>query len=159
MLNGDRIDTLSETLQSITFWATMIEPSGVSLRFLNHDDDHNGKFDNLTDHEKLPDQILGIDFTGETRLGTMLRKKVIRPLQDRAKTAGQEIKPRVIIIITDGAVGCTVSAIRIALNVYTANKGERKRDVRGHIQGKDRCRWPGRQIWACCDYIFGCNGR
>jgi hypothetical protein len=158
MLNGDRIDTLSETLQSITFWATMIEPSGVSLRFLNHDDDDSGKFDNLTDHEKLADQISGVHFVGDTKLGTMLRKKVIRPLRDRAKTAGQGIKPRIIIIITDGAVGCTVSTIRIALNVYTAN-GQSKPDCRGHIQGKDRCRWPGRQIWACCDYIFGCNNR
>jgi len=138
MWMGDRIDTLNKTLQSITFWATMIEPSGVSLRFLNHDDDDNGEFDNVTDHEKLGDQITKVEFIGDTKLGTMLRKKVIRPLQDRAKTAGQGIKPRIIIIITDGAVGYTVLTIRIALNLYTAN-GERKPDGRGHIQGKDRC--------------------
>ncbi|KAL3475679.1 hypothetical protein BJX99DRAFT_259117 [Aspergillus californicus] len=118
MMLGDRIDALNKTIQSITFWATMIEPSGVSLRFLNEDDDDNGKFDNLTDHEKLRDQIAAVDFTGDTKLGTMLRKKVIRPLQDRAKTAGQGIKPRIIIIITDGAP--TENENRMAEVIYKA---------------------------------------
>ncbi|GES66440.1 hypothetical protein ATETN484_0015000600 [Aspergillus terreus] len=74
MQMGDRIDALNETLQSITFWATMIEPSGVSLRFLNYDDDDNGDFDNFTDLGKLRDQITKPTREKENRMADVIRK-------------------------------------------------------------------------------------
>ncbi|KAL2815194.1 hypothetical protein BJX63DRAFT_431013 [Aspergillus granulosus] len=99
---GNRMDAMVETLQRVCFWATMIEPSGISLRFLTHRDDDKGQFDNLTDTEKIDDLLAGVKLGGPTELGTMLRRKVILPLEERAQTHGGRIKPRIVIIITDG---------------------------------------------------------
>lgn len=109
---GNRRKTLSKTLQSVSFWATKIEPSGISLRFLNYTNDDNEQYDYLTDAKVIDERIMGVRPRGPTKLGTMLNSKVIRPLKKRAEDflkrsegSNGRIKPRIIIIITDGAVG------------------------------------------------------
>lgn len=109
MRYGDRQKTLVETLQRVAFWATKIEPSGISLRFLNHKNDQGGEFDSLTTNENIDDVISSVRLRGGTKLGTMLSKKIIRPLEERVRTPGQKVKPRIIIIITDGAVRSATS--------------------------------------------------
>ncbi|KAF3925931.1 hypothetical protein ABW20_dc0105854 [Dactylellina cionopaga] len=52
---GNRWSTLVKTLQSVADWATRLEPTGISLRFLNYDEDGDGDFDNLTDLEQIKD--------------------------------------------------------------------------------------------------------
>lgn len=88
-------------------WATRIEKDGISLRFLNQVNDGTGRFDGLTDPDEINELIYNIPTRGLTKLGTTLTKKVIQPLQERAarrKTTGERIKPRIILIITDGHV-------------------------------------------------------
>lgn len=102
---GNKISALNKTLQSVSFWATKIEPSGISLRFLNHARDDREQFNFLTDADQIDDLIADVNPRGPSRLGTMLRNKIIQPLEKRAKGSDGKIKPRIIIIITDGGVG------------------------------------------------------
>ena len=101
---GDRIDTLSETLQHTSEWATKLEKDGISLRFLNDVQDDTDKFSGLTDPAQLDDVLTNISFRGGTKLGTVLRKKVVQPLAEKAMKTDGRVKPRIIMIITDGKV-------------------------------------------------------
>lgn len=101
---GDRIQALGNTIQETTEWATKIERDGVSLRFLNDVRDSNDKYNNLSRSEQIEDLIIGTQFRGPTKLGTVLRKKVVQPLAEKAANTDGSIKPRIIFIITDGAV-------------------------------------------------------
>jgi hypothetical protein len=94
---GNRIPALIKTLQSVTAWATMLEPNGVSLRFLNYRRDMNENFDNLTNQRKIADIVYEVKLGRSTKLGTVLQEKV---LQYRA---GKD-KPLIAVIITDGEV-------------------------------------------------------
>ncbi|KAL1961716.1 hypothetical protein VTN77DRAFT_1116 [Rasamsonia byssochlamydoides] len=102
---GNRIKALNQTLQSVAHWATRIEKDGISLRFLNLPKDDSGRFDGLTDPDQINELIYNIPIRGNTKLGTMLNRKVVQPLVQRAirrKTTREKIKPRIILIITDG---------------------------------------------------------
>jgi hypothetical protein len=105
---GGRVPALNKTLQNISFWATKLEEDGISLRFLNNVQDDVERFNGLTDAQQIDDLITEVPLRGPTQLGTMLRKKVIRPLEEKAmrsKTSGETVRPRIIAIITDGEVG------------------------------------------------------
>ncbi|PYI09309.1 hypothetical protein BO78DRAFT_308624, partial [Aspergillus sclerotiicarbonarius CBS 121057] len=97
---GNRVATLSSTLQRVSHWASKLQSDGISVRFLNgdkHDDD------GLTTAEEMDDLILGACPQGPTRLGTVVREKVIQRLETKAKEREGWTKPRIIVIITDGA--------------------------------------------------------
>jgi hypothetical protein len=112
MRSGTRQRDLSHTLQSVSFWATRIEPLGISLRFLNHIEDDTLEYDYLKDAKTIDRRIMDVIPLGTTYLGNMLQRKVLRPLQKRAEDYAQQamkdskvrVKPRIVIIITDGAV-------------------------------------------------------
>jgi hypothetical protein len=57
MRQGQRIPALLNTLQSVTAWATRLEPSGVSVRFLNFAGDMNEEYDNIKSGNKLADIV------------------------------------------------------------------------------------------------------
>lgn len=97
---GNRVDTLNRTVQSFSLWATEIEPLGISLRFLNHNNDDLPRFNYLTSIDEIDDLITDVHFSGPSKIGTMLRKKIIQPLEEQA----QSHKPCIIVIITDGEV-------------------------------------------------------
>ncbi|KAL2826482.1 hypothetical protein BDW59DRAFT_161000 [Aspergillus cavernicola] len=111
---GKRVETLNKTLQGVAHWATRIEKDGISLRFLNRVKDEDGRFDNLTDLNEIDNLICSIPTKGNTRLGSVLSSKVVRPLLQRADQRAQQardgmersrrvcIKPRIVFIITDG---------------------------------------------------------
>jgi hypothetical protein len=101
---GGRIPALSKTVQQTTEWATKLEKDGISLRFLNNIQDNNSRYNNLTLPKEVDNLIIKTQFAGRTQLGTVLRKKVIQPLEDKANNTGGRVKPRIIMIITDGAV-------------------------------------------------------
>lgn len=116
MKQGSRTEALNKTLQGIAHWATKIEKDGISLRFLNRVDDEKDSFNNLTDVDKIDDLLSRIPRAGGTKLGTVLRKKILNPLADKAaksKKTGTMVKPRIIVIITDGEVGLHASKIRV----------------------------------------------
>ncbi|KAE9363160.1 hypothetical protein N431DRAFT_490060 [Stipitochalara longipes BDJ] len=92
---GDRIPALIRTLQSITAWATLLEPSGVSVRFLNYSGDMNDKFDNLSSQEKIANIVYNVKLGRYTRLGTALQEKILEHRAGRSK-------PLIAVIITDG---------------------------------------------------------
>lgn len=104
---GNRIQQLNKTLQSIAHWATKIEKDGISLRFLNNLKDDTGEFDCLKDADQIDNVLSKVPIGGGTKLGTNLRVKVLKPLVEKAtaaKKTGQMVKPRIIMIITDGEV-------------------------------------------------------
>jgi hypothetical protein len=101
---GDRVKQLSQTVQQTTEWATRLEKDGISLRFLNNTGDESKEFSNITQPEKVGGLIRGINPRGPTKLGTVLRKKVVQPLADKAMKTEGRVKPRIIMIVTDGEV-------------------------------------------------------
>lgn len=100
MRQGQRIPALLKTLQSVTAWATRLEPSGVSVRFLNFAGDMNEDYDNIKSGDRLADLVhkVGRDLGRYTRLGTALEEKILR------HRAGKGEKPLIAVIITDGNV-------------------------------------------------------
>jgi len=98
---GNRIPTLIKTLQSVADWATRLEPKGISLRFLNYENDGDGKFDNLADLEQIKDMCYLVQFDGGTDLGAITEKKILK----RRLLEEQRVdldKPLIVAIITDG---------------------------------------------------------
>ncbi|KAM4068141.1 von willebrand factor type A domain-containing protein [Hirsutella rhossiliensis] len=94
---GNRIPALVRSLQSIAAWATLLEPSGVSVRFLNFTGDMNNEFDNLRNEKMIADKVYNIPHGRLTRLGTVLKEKILQH-----KTVENLTKPLIVVIITDG---------------------------------------------------------
>jgi hypothetical protein len=101
MTEGNRIFALQETVKNVAKFATQLEPSGISIRFLNYDQDTN--FDNLTDLNDIECKTKKIFYNGDTRLGQKLQSKVISPIVKKAK-ANVLRKPVIVALITDGEV-------------------------------------------------------
>ncbi|KAH8665295.1 hypothetical protein BGZ60DRAFT_453820 [Tricladium varicosporioides] len=101
---GQRIATLIRTLQSVADWATRLEPTGISLRFLNYQNDCNGKFDRLTDLTKIKDMCHLVKPGGGTELGAVIQRKIInRRILEAAQVGTEGLKkPLIVAIITDG---------------------------------------------------------
>ncbi|KAH8726775.1 hypothetical protein GQ44DRAFT_725947 [Phaeosphaeriaceae sp. PMI808] len=95
MRMGQRIPALIRTLQSVTEWATRLEPNGVSLRFLNFKGDMDGRFDGLTSQLKIADMVEEINLGSQTMLGTMLKDKILQYMAGKGS-------PLIVVIITDG---------------------------------------------------------
>jgi hypothetical protein len=47
MEQEDRMLALEETLKRVATFATVLSEDGISIRFLNYDNDKNSEFDNL----------------------------------------------------------------------------------------------------------------
>lgn len=112
---GNRIPTLVKTLQSVADWATRLEPTGISLRFLNYENDGDGKFDNLVELEQIKDMCYLVQFEGGTDLGAILRKKIFKRRLLEQKRVGVN-KPLIVAIITDGEASPTITHLREILS-------------------------------------------
>jgi hypothetical protein len=106
MTKGNRIFALQETVKNVAKFAIQLEPSGISIRFLNYDQDTN--FDNLTDLNDIEGKTKMVQYDGDTRLGQKLQSKVLRPI---IKKANDNVlhKPVIVAIITDGEVRPEIS--------------------------------------------------
>ena len=102
---GKRIESLKFVLQRVAGIATTLEPSGISVRFLNYPQD--GKFDNLADMKDIEDKIRKVQFKGDTKLGRVLASKIVEPMVIRKANSGEFKKPLFVVIITDGQVSLT----------------------------------------------------
>lgn len=104
MQSGNRMQALQETVHNIAKFATKLEPSGISIRFLNFDQDEDGEFDNLNDLDKIDQKVKMVGSHGpRTRLGVELDQKVYMPIVKKAKSNALK-KPVIVAVITDGEV-------------------------------------------------------
>ncbi len=108
-----RIPALNDTLRRVAHFATILQPKGISVRFLNHDEGNAGKYDNLTDEHDIAVKISSVPFDGNTRLGSVLDDKIVRPRIINKITSGKLERPVFVVIITDGQVRCYNSLYRI----------------------------------------------
>lgn len=101
-----RVPILMDTLRRVAQFATKLEPTGISLRFLNYPHDHEGGFDKLDAVGEImekTERVYEIE-GGGTQLGTMLNTKVVQPMVINKVNSGHFRKPIIVILITDGEV-------------------------------------------------------
>ncbi|EPS41458.1 hypothetical protein H072_4651 [Dactylellina haptotyla CBS 200.50] len=96
----DRITRLKLTLRKITELATLIEPSGISIRFINHEED--GNWDQIRSQGYLDSLLETVEWGGFTNIGTELNDKIIQPMVIDKMRDGAFKKPLIVIAITDG---------------------------------------------------------
>lgn len=116
MNKGDRIKVLEDTCQRVSQIAGLLQPQGVYLRFLNHKNDRH--FNNLTDPEDIQSKMGAVKYSGKTRLGTVLKNKIIEPLIFEKANSRQLERPIITVIVTDGCVSVCLYLLRI-WSVYT----------------------------------------
>lgn len=101
MTLGNRIPALQETVKNVAELATRLEPSGISIRFLNYDQDWD--FNNLTSVADIEQKTKMVLYDGDTRLGQQLQAKIVSPILQKARN-GSLRKPVIVAIVTDGEV-------------------------------------------------------
>ncbi|KIW33603.1 uncharacterized protein PV07_00439 [Cladophialophora immunda] len=97
---GSRISALQETVKSVAKFATILEPSGMSVRFINFKED--GQFNNLTDVDDIMQKVQMVDYSGNTRLGQRLRMKIVDPMILEKADTNSLKKPVIVAVVTDG---------------------------------------------------------
>jgi len=104
-----RYDMMRNTILTISDVCTAFRDEGISIKFLNFkgDKDYNG----IQDRGRLDEIIRGVNPKGGTRLGTVLRNKIVEPLIiQKAKEKSLE-RPVLVTVITDGQVCSLVSLL------------------------------------------------
>jgi hypothetical protein len=94
------IPTLKDTLSRVAEFATILEPGGISVRFLNHDED----FDGLVNAKEIEKKVAKVPFSGKTRLGEVLDSKIVQPMIIQKVRRQKLKKPVFVVLITDGQV-------------------------------------------------------
>lgn len=100
---------LKDTLERVATFATILSTDGISLRLLNYDEDEKGEFDHLTTVKSIAEKFEKIQCIGDTRLGTILEKKIINPMILDKAGKGILRKPVIVVVITDGEVSFLLS--------------------------------------------------
>jgi hypothetical protein len=100
MTIDDRLGVLQDTLQRVTKFATILQPEGISLRFLNYGND--GDFDGLKEEKDIMSIVKSVNASNGTPLGEKLHKKIVQPMIIDKAIAGCLEKPVIVVIITDG---------------------------------------------------------
>ena len=101
------IKVLSDTLQQATSVATILEPSGIYVRFLKYSRDKDGGFDHMTDGTRIARKVGEVykeENDEDAKLGTVLQEKVVQPLVIDKIDKGEFKKPVLVYIIMDGNV-------------------------------------------------------
>ena len=99
-----RIPALEDTLRRVARFATILQPNGISVRFLNHYEGTGGLYDDLKDAEDINRKVALVPFHGNTMLGTVLRHKIVQPMITEKAAVGKLDRPVFVVIITDGEV-------------------------------------------------------
>ncbi|KAI9782558.1 MAG: hypothetical protein M1839_004802 [Geoglossum umbratile] len=100
MNQSDRKRLLLNTLGSVASFATLLEPTGITVRFINYNTDDT--FNKMVNVNEIVQRVGSINFDGGTKLGTTLDDKIVQPMiLDKAKKRRLE-KPVIVVIITDG---------------------------------------------------------
>jgi len=101
MLEDNRMLALQDTLERVANFTTILNPDGISIRFLNYLGDKTGRFDHLKTVEDIK-RIANVECSGDTRLGEILNEKIITPMILEKAAKGALKKPVIVVIITDG---------------------------------------------------------
>ena len=100
MERDNRWKYLITTLKRVARFALELNPTGISLRFLNGAD--KGKeLDHLT-AENIETKVKDVKIHGLTYLGAELKKRILEPMV--YQMAETRDKPLLVAIITDGQV-------------------------------------------------------
>jgi hypothetical protein len=105
---GSRIKDLRLILERVSFAATLFDPDGISVRFMNTDlsgaRDQQGRplQDGVATEAQIDHLMNGVQFKGLTPMGTQLRQKVLEPIVLQKIRNQQMRKPILVIAITDG---------------------------------------------------------
>ncbi|KAI9769918.1 MAG: hypothetical protein M1840_003627 [Geoglossum simile] len=100
MDQSDRKRLLLETLRSVALFATVLEPTGITIRFINHNTDDT--FNKMADVDDITRKVTLVNFSGATKLGTELDRKIVQPMIIDKANKGILKKPIIVVIITDG---------------------------------------------------------
>jgi hypothetical protein len=102
----NRIQDLQDTLRRVATLATILSPDGISVRTLHYGGDMDGQWDNLKTAKDIENRMDKVVYDGNTPLGTILEKKILKPMiLDKARHDLLK-KPVIVIIITDGEDSC-----------------------------------------------------
>jgi hypothetical protein len=106
--DGERIRNLKVTLERITRIALSmdLDHSGINIRFLNYEEDQSGDYDHMENLDQIREKVDNV-FTrrkGDTKLGTRLHDKVMKPMVYDKIARRTFRKPLIAVIITDGKV-------------------------------------------------------
>ncbi len=94
------IPTLKDTLRRVAEFANILEPGGISVRFLNYAED----FDGLANANEVEKKVAKVPFSGNTRLGEVLDCKIVQPMIIQKIRKQKLKKPVFVVLITDGQV-------------------------------------------------------
>lgn len=102
-----RYDVMRNTILTISDVCTAFRDQGISIKFLNFKGDKD--FNGIRDRRDLDKIIKSVYPKGGTRLGTVLRNKIVEPLIiQKAKEKTLE-RPVLVTVITDGQVCSLIS--------------------------------------------------
>lgn len=103
------IPALNDTLRRVAHFATILQPKGISIRFLNYDEGNGRKYDDLVDAHEIATKVASVPFSGGTRLGQVLNDKIVYPKIINKILSDTLERPVFVVIITDGQVRCRES--------------------------------------------------
>ncbi|RPB00003.1 hypothetical protein L873DRAFT_1805781 [Choiromyces venosus 120613-1] len=95
-----RYEMMRKAILTISDVCTAFRDEGISVKFLNFKGDKD--YNEIHDKKKLDEIIMGINPKGGTRLGTVLRNKIVEPLIIQKAREKKLVRPVLITIITDG---------------------------------------------------------
>lgn len=102
MQDGDRITALKEYVRRVTKITTALDPTGISVRFINYK--HDGSFNAIRTLSEVEEAMSCVNFNGSTCIGTVLEQKILNPLLFAKTRSGTLEKPLLITTVTDGSV-------------------------------------------------------
>ena len=98
------VPALKDTLRRVAQITTRLQPVGISIRFLNHDEGDGRRYDDLVDVDDIAKKVDSVPFFGNTRLGQVLNDKIVQPMIIDKIIEGKPERPVFVVIITDGKV-------------------------------------------------------
>lgn len=103
MESGKRIQALKAFVRKVTKMLSMMDTTGITIRFMNSVDD--GGYNNICDMKQVEQIMSQIEFNGRfTKLGKRLESKILEPFVFQKTATSTLTKPILITIITDGMV-------------------------------------------------------
>lgn len=96
------IPALNDTLRRVAHIATILQPKGISIRFLNYDEGDGREYDDLVDEHDIATKVARVPYYGMTRLGQVLNDKIVYPKIINKLLSGTLERPVFVVIITDG---------------------------------------------------------
>ena len=93
---------LCHTLYSVAWWATRLDFTGISVRFLNSNTDR--KLNKLFSARQINDMVKKEGHAEGTLLGRRLDEKIIQPMIIEPARRKTLERPVLVVMITDGEV-------------------------------------------------------